>query len=272
VTFLSKVGRDDFGRFCLQELQHEGISTQHVQIAPTAKTGVTISLSTRSDRALVTVLGAISQLRYSDLDINALRGHRHLHMTSYFLQTRLRDSFARILQEAKRLGLTTSFDPNSDPLSSWSGDIREVIEEGTILFLNHEEAIRLTRKKQVRAALDHLAKRVHCVVIKLGAKGAIAAMDGQTVAVPAFKITPADTTGAGDSFAAGFVDAYLRQQDLRECLIEANACGAFCAMRVGGTTGQPSLAQLSRFLKRRRIELTRPWPPTPWARRSGAQP
>jgi sugar/nucleoside kinase (ribokinase family) len=272
VSFFSNVGRDEFGRFCLQELRKAGISTKHVQVAGTTKTGVTISLSTRSDRALVTVLGAISRLRYSDLDIEALRGHCHLHMTSYFLQTRLRDSFPRVLREAKMLGLTTSFDPNSDPLSSWSRDIWDVLEEATILFVNKEEALRLTRKNKVPAALDHLAERVPCVVIKLGAKGAIAAMGGQVIVVPAFKISPVDTTGAGDSFAAGFVHAYLRKKGLQQCLIEANACGALCAMQVGGTTGQPSLAQLSRFLSRNRMKATQSsFRSTSLAPRSGGQ-
>jgi len=175
------------------------------------------------------------------------------------------------LREAKRRGLTTSFDPNSDPLSFWSRDIWDVLEEATILFLNKEEAFRLTRKNNVPAVLDHLAKRVHCVVIKLGAKGAIAAMGGQAVAVPAFTISPVDTTGAGDSFAAGFVHAYLRKQDLQQCLTEANG-GALCAMQVGGTTGQPSPAQLSRFLSRNRITPTHPpFRSTPEAPRSGGQ-
>ena len=249
VSFFSKIGDDEFGRFCLQRLRHAGISTKHVYMEPTAKTGVTMSLSTHSDRALVTVLGAISQLRYADLDMEALRGHSHLHMTSYFLQKKLRGSFARVFREAKKFGLTTSFDPNSDPLSSWSSDILSVIEETTILFLNKQEAMQLTRKDRVRAALDHLAERVPCVVIKLGAQGAIATSEGRTVAVPAFKISPVDTTGAGDSFAAGFIHAYLCNWNLQQCLIWANACGALSARQVGGTTGQPDLVQLSRFLR-----------------------
>lgn len=253
VSFFSKVGDDEFGRFCLGALRNAGISTRHIRVVPGISTGVTIALSTSSDRALVTILGAISELRHGDLDLGALRGHRHLHMTSFFLQTGLRSSFPRILRQAKKLGLTTSFDPNSDPLSLWPRDIREVIKETTILFLNKDEAFQLARKNSVRDALDQLAKQVTCVVIKLGAKGAIAAADGQVVGVPGFRISPLDTTGAGDSFAAGFVHAYLCHEDLYQCLVQANACGAQSAMQVGGTAGQPDLQQLSRFLRRNGI-------------------
>jgi sugar/nucleoside kinase (ribokinase family) len=250
VSFFSRVGDDDYGRFCLAALRNAGISTENVRALPASKTGVTISLSTRSDRALVTILGAISELRLKDLDLHALQGHSHLHMTSFFLQTALRPSFPRILRQARKLGLTTSFDPNSDPLSSWGPDVWSVVEETTILFINQEEALHLTRKTNVREALTQLAKRVHCVVVKLGRRGAIAAADGQIVSVPGFQISPVDTTGAGDSFAAGFVHAFLSGRDLRGCLVEGNACGALSALQVGGTAGQPDVTALSKFLRR----------------------
>jgi sugar/nucleoside kinase (ribokinase family) len=262
VSFFSKVGDDDLGRFCLDVLQKEGISTKNVRTVPRAKTGVTISLSTRSDRALVTMLGLISDLRYADLDIEALRGHSHLHLTSYFLQTGLRPSFPRILRQARRLGLTTSFDPNSDPSASWRREIWSTIEETTILFLNREEALRLTRQSRVRPALNALAKHAPCVVIKLGSGGAIAMAGDEIVSVPAFEVVPIDTTGAGDSFAAGFVHAFLAGKDLRQCLVEGNACGALSTQKVGGTAGQPRPAQLTSFLARERKRV----PPHPTSR------
>ena len=249
VSFFSKIGDDDYGRFCLDALQKVGISTGNVAKLATSKTGVTISLSTRSDRALVTMLGAISELCYKDLDLQSLQGHSHLHMTSFFLQTALRSSFPRILRQARRLGLTTSFDPNSDPMSSWGPDVWNVVDETTILFINQEEALHLTRKKNVRQALQQLAERAPCVVVKLGPRGAIAAADGQVVAAPPFKVAPVDTTGAGDSFASGFVHAFLSGRDLHGCLIEGNACGALSTQQVGGTAGQPDLKTLEKFLR-----------------------
>lgn len=250
VSFFSRVGNDEYGRFCLDALGKAGISTENISAVPTSKTGVTISLSTRCDRAFVTVLGAISELRYKDLDLQALQGLSHLHMTSFFLQTALRRSIPRILRHARKLGLTTSFDPNSDPMSSWGPDVWEVVDETAILFINQEEALHLTRKKNVREALGQLAERAPCVVVKLGPRGAIAAADGRIVSAPPFKVFPVDTTGAGDSFAAGFVHAFLSGRDLHGCLVEGNACGALSTMQVGGTGGQPDLMTLSKFLRR----------------------
>jgi sugar/nucleoside kinase (ribokinase family) len=63
-----------------------------------------------------------------------------------------------------------------------------------------------------------------------------------------------DTTGAGDSFAAGFVHGLLTKRSLRECLLLANAVGALSATGVGGTAAQPDAPTLSVFLTSRKAE------------------
>src|SRR5215213_8194432 len=188
VTFVSKVGRDEFGDFCLAALRANGIQTRHVLRDPSEKTGITLALSTRKDRALVTYLGAISSLRYEDVRMSLLKGKGHLHLTSYFLQGGLRPSFVRILREARAKGLTTSFDPNSDPTSSWGEEIWDVLEQTDIFFLNRDEALQLTRARDTRGALKALARRVPCAVVKLGAGGAVAIKDGRIATAPGFKV------------------------------------------------------------------------------------
>jgi sugar/nucleoside kinase (ribokinase family) len=248
VTFISQVGVDDFGKFSLAALRAAGIPTNNILRNRSIKTGITISLSTRQDRALVTYPGATVSLNYGRLKMALLKGQRHLHMTSYFLQTGLRPSFPRIFREARRMGLTTSFDPNSDPENSWDGGISDVLAETDVLFLNEAEALRLTHARSVQGALKILRQRVSCAVIKLGAKGAVAIKDGEVTSAPGFKIEALDTTGAGDSFDAGFISTYLRGASLAECLRAGNACGALSTLKAGGTGGQPDGRTLKKFL------------------------
>ena len=251
VTFIAKVGSDYFGKFCLSALREAGVSTRHISRDKDLKTGVTISLSSRHDRALVTYPGAIAALGAEDVSRFRLKGHNHLHMTSYFLQTRLQVSFPQIFREARELGLTTSFDPNSDPTHSWSNSIREVFAYTDFLFVNKAEALELTRTRTVNAALKALGKEVSCAVIKLGPQGAMAikgGRGGEITSAEGFLVEPLDTTGAGDSFAAGFVSSYLRDRPMRECLDAANACGALSTLHAGGTVGQPTRQTLKRFL------------------------
>ncbi|MBA2524466.1 MAG: sugar kinase [Pyrinomonadaceae bacterium] len=248
VTFISRVGADHFGAFCAAALARKGISTNHIEISKSAKTGVTIVLSTRQDRALVTYPGAIAELGFADVPLEALENHRHLHLTSYFLQSNLRPDFARLVTEAKGRGLTVSFDPNSDPTQSWDAQIFDVIKQTDILFLNETEAKQLTSQIDLGAAIRRLGSYCPCVVIKLGSKGAAALYRGEFASVDGFAVNGVDTTGAGDSFAAGFVHVFLDGKDLRDCLTFGNACGALSTTQAGGTNGQPNLRQVQDFL------------------------
>jgi sugar/nucleoside kinase (ribokinase family) len=75
------------------------------------------------------------------------------------------------------------------------------------------------------------------------------------VHVDTFPVNVVDTTGAGDSFAAGFVHGLLTKRSLRECLLLANAAGALSATGVGGTAAQPDAPTLSAFLTSRKAEV-----------------
>lgn len=78
-----------------------------------------------------------------------------------------------------------------------------------------------------------LAKGPSVVVVKRGAHGCTVATRERSVDIPAFKVKPVDTTGAGDVFNAGFVYAYLRGKPLPECAKYGNAAGALKTLRSG---------------------------------------
>ncbi len=248
VTFVSRVGDDYFGRFCCAELRRHGIGTRHVTRDPRTRTGVTMVLSTPQDRALVTHLGTIAELAAQHVPACIWRGHKHLHLTSYFLQTALRPAFPHLLAQARADGLTTSFDPNSAPDGVWPAEIWDAIAQTDVLFLNETEAAELTGTPDAYAALELLAQTARTVVIKRGAHGAIARRGDETARAPAFSVAVKDTTGAGDSFAAGFVNALMQGQTLDVCLLYGNACGALSTQAAGGTAGQPDAATLERLL------------------------
>jgi sugar/nucleoside kinase (ribokinase family) len=254
VTFISKVGADYFGRFCVQALRGKGVGIDNVIFDSSVKTGVTIAVSTAGDRALVTFPGAIAQLRYEELPRAFLENHQHLHMTSYYLQEGLRKSFARILGEAKQSGLTTSFDPNSDPARTWGKGIRKVFLQTDVLFLNETEALQLTQEREVGQALKRLGQTAPCVVVKLGPRGAAAIQGEEISSMPGFKVEAVDTTGAGDGFAAGFISGYVEGMTVRQCLELGNACGALSTLRPGGTPSQPDQAAIRKLLKSRALQ------------------
>jgi sugar/nucleoside kinase (ribokinase family) len=249
VTFVSQVGKDSFGDFCVAALKDAGISTRYVRRKAAEKTGVTIALSNTRDRALITFPGAIASFSAKDCDTSLMRRHHHLHLTSYYLQRGLKPSFGALFRQAKAAGLTTSFDPNTDPSQKWNRSIKSVLKYADVLFVNEREATALTGCKSTREALKALGQVVPCAVVKQGPKGAVAIRNDEVVAGSGFQVETVDTTGAGDSFAAGFVSAYARRAPLADSLRVANACGALSTRKLGGTPGQPTQEELQLFLK-----------------------
>jgi len=249
VTFLSHVGQDYLGDFSLRALQQLGVSARHVTRKAGEKTGVTIALSGKRDRALVTYPGAVATFKADSINERVMSKHAHLHLTSYYLQTGLRPLFANLFRQAKAFGLTTSFDPNSDPRDKWDRNIDSVLKYTDVLFVNEREAMKLTRSNTLNDALKTLGAKVNCAIVKRGARGATAIQNEEVFNDRGFRIKAIDTTGAGDSFDAGFLSSYLRKAPLAECLQTGNACGALSAMSVGGTAGQPTQQELEEFIR-----------------------
>ena len=250
MTFVSKVGRDEFGKFCLDALEAKKVKTDNILRDGKLRTGLKVSLNFRNDKAQITYPGAIPHLYLKDISQKVFRDHDHLHISSYFLQEGLLPSFPQLFQSAKQIGMTTSLDPNCDNKNQWNSGIWKCLEYLDVLLLNEMEAINIAKAKSLNRALDLFAQKVPTVVIKLGSKGALAKSRGQVIQLPAFKVRTIDTTGAGDSFDAGFLYGHLNGFDLRKSLTLANACGAMSTLGMGGTETQTDWEEAQKFMKK----------------------
>ncbi len=246
VVFSGKVGDDLFGRFCRDEMSRSGIELDHVIVDEGTKTGITVSISSGYDRALVTCLGAIAEFAAEDVPEAAFDGASHLHVAGFFLQTRLRDGIVELFRRAHRRGLTTSLDSGHDPAGEWKSGLLDALREADLFFPNQEEIAAITGREDLEEAMRQLDPTR--VVVKLGPAGAAVLDGGSLVPVPAPAIDVVDTTGAGDSFDAGFLHAWLRKRPLKECLRYGVAAGSLSTRALGGTKAQPTLDELERLL------------------------
>lgn len=249
VAFLGKVGDDTWGRYCLDALRGRGIDASRVVRDRTLKTGVTVAITSPRDRALVSYLGSINALTSDDLPPQVFVGFHHLHVSSFFLQNRLTPGCAEVFARARRAGLTTSLDPGYDPSEGWDGRLREALEHTDVFFPNEVELSGLSRCQDVADGLRKLDNGRTRIVAKLGAGGAMVLEGGRPLHVPAFKVTTLDTTGAGDSFDAGFLHAWLRGAPVSDCLRLGAACGALSTLGLGGTARQPTLAEAEALIR-----------------------
>ena len=248
VAFIGKVGPDTWGDFCVNRMREEGIDVARVVRDPGVKTGITVSISSRRDRALVSYTGSAMELRPEEIPANFCEGFAHLHISSFFLHTRLRPSIAALLARARGMGLTTSLDPGFDPAEQWRPDVLEAARECDLFFPNEVELAAITGRPDVEAALHSLQNGRMRTVAKLGAAGSVTLDGSQALRAAAMPVAVVDTTGAGDSYNAGFLHGWLRGWPLAECMRFGAACGALCTLALGGTTNQPTEAQARAFL------------------------
>lgn len=247
--FLGKVGNDTYGHFCLDGMRSFGIDLSLITADPKLKTGITVSVSSAKDRALITYPGAMTALTEHDVTDDILRQFTHVHAASYYLQEGLRPGCARIFERATKLGLTTSLDTGYDPTETWAEDIHETLKFVDIFLPNEVELRWIGRSEDQVQALKNLTTGRTQVVAKLGSKGCIALHEGEPLHIPPFKVSPVDTTGAGDSFNAGFLHAWLNWKNLPEAMRFASACGALSTQGMGGTGCQATEAEALEFIR-----------------------
>lgn len=250
VSLVAAVGDDGFAGPLLDRLAEAGVRLDHVVRRHGQSTGLTVILSRAGDRAILTHLGTIPTLTASEV-IDAVensRGPRHVHVGSLFLQPELARDLPAVFAECRARGLTVSLDTNDDPAGRWQG-VAELLPHVDVLLPNRREALALAGAiadvSSVEEAARLLAGRGPLVVVKDGSSGALACMpDGTSATVGADACEPVDTTGAGDTFDAAFLDGWLSGMPLRDCLERAVRAGTAAVGAVGGTAGQPSTVDL----------------------------
>ena len=235
VGFIGKAGNDNFGHYMIGQLEEGGVDTSHIIVDDLVKTGATIVLANPPKKALLTYMGAMTALTIDDIDWEIVQQARHLHLGCFFLQTGIRKDVWKLFAEAKKYGLTTSMDTNWDPEEKWGEDLRQALKYTDIFLPNDDEALRISQTDSVEKALDELNKTIKIVAIKQGHKGALLKTDDQVYTQGIYKVEAIETTGAGDSFNAGFLKKYLDGADWQECLKFGNACGALAVTAIGGT-------------------------------------
>jgi sugar/nucleoside kinase (ribokinase family) len=117
-----------------------------------------------------------------------------------------------------------------------------------VFLPNEVELAAISGNENRIEALQSLANGRTLTVAKLGADGCVAVLSGEIVSVPAFPIAPVDTTGAGDTFNAGFLHAWLSGVDLQDAMRFGAACGALSTLGLGGTASQPTESQADEFI------------------------
>lgn len=243
VAFIGKVGNDLFGRFMCQSLSEHGIDIHGIVMDKEEPTGISIILSTGVDRAILTSLGTIPRLEFTDIDLKIIKNTRHLHVGSYYLLKQLKPDLPKLFDHAHDYGISISLDTNYDPLKKWRDGLEQLLEKVDILLPNSTECCEIAGIPDLDQAVDYLRTKVHYLAVKLGEKGALLCIDHKKYYSDPIRVDVVDTVGAGDSFDAGFIYGYLAGWMPEHILKFATVCGSLSTRKAGGIDAQPNFRE-----------------------------
>jgi sugar/nucleoside kinase (ribokinase family) len=217
--------------------------------APTATTVVLVNET--GNRQFLHRLGASEDAFSEPLSFtpSLLENASHYHFASLYILPNLRHHGSEMLRRARAAGLTTSLDTNWDAEGEWMNALAPCLQELDILFMNEDEAFMVTGSRcPATAARVVLARGVRTAVMKLGGRGCAIYTEEQEILRPAFPVPVKDTTGAGDCFVAGFLDARQRGASWAEAGEFGNAVGALSVQKLGAVTGVISRAETEAWM------------------------
>jgi len=266
--WFGRVGDDSVGRLVAREIRAEGVDAR-VTIDDTAATGLMIKERRTSTSQNVTYYragSAGSRLSADDLDEPAIAAADVLHVTG--ITAALSESAARAVRRAadvaRDAGTLVSFDVNYRQ-ALWSTDdaatfCRDFVAVCDVVFAGEDEAamlLGLADAASAHADADAPAAAVAAAlarglaelgprqaVVKCGAAGAVAVVEGQLLTQQAVPIVAHDTVGAGDAFVAGYLAELAAGNDAATRLQTATTVGAFVCLAAGDWEGLPRRSEL----------------------------
>lgn len=244
VALLGALGKRD-SDWVVGRLTSKGVDCSAVDLDPDEPTGLTVSVSTREDRAFFSYYGAnrlLQRVLRQASTLQIAKRARHVH----FACAPDSELDAALVSNLRKARCRISIDVQSH--MSWLTRLESLnlLRNSNLFFPNEQEAEWISGEEGTHRILRSLRdKGIRGVGLKLGGKGAALLWRRRELLCDPYRVETVDTTGAGDCFDAGFIYGWLRGKSPQECLQIANICGALSTRKAGGIEGFPSLEELT---------------------------
>lgn len=249
-AFVGKVRNDELGEIFAHDLRATGVTYTTSPATAGPETARCLVLVTPdAQRTMGTYLGIAGELSGGDVDEELVSGALITYVEGYLVglpsaESALTTAVKAAHRAGRRVALTLS-----DPM--WVAAQRDAFQalttEVDILLANEHEACELTGTDNIQETLAILGRSCPVVAVTRSERGALVTNGAETIAVPAVPVpSVADTTGAGDLFAAGFLFGLARERPLADCA----RLGAVAAAHVIGHIGARPTVTLAVLAKR----------------------
>ena len=215
--FIGKVGDDELGHLFQSDQEQYGVRCNLLKGSnPSGRSMVFIS-GPNAERTFAVYLGAALELVPEDLRQEDFEGYDYFHIEGYLVQNQA--LIRRAVEMAKAAGCIISIDMASyNVVESNDAFLHDLIEKYVdIVFANETESRAFTKRTDPREALDEIARSCKIAVVKVGKDGSWVKSGDEVHFIEAWPAQPIDATGAGDTYAAGFLYAHAQGLPLKVC-------------------------------------------------------
>ncbi len=252
VALACRVGNDSFGDFVLQQASGAGVDVSLVSRGPEQTTTSVVCVNSEGERSFLYYPGSTSALSAQDLPDPLPQDCEIVFMAGAMLMSSLDgEPCAKLLEAARKQGKFTVMDTAWDFDDVWLPKIAPALPGLDLFMPSLEEAEKLSGKTDPQEIADFFFDMgVKSVIVKLGSRGAyFCPARSQRFTLPiCASVKVADTTGAGDSFCAGFLCGLAQGWDFRRSGEFAHAVGSLCVMEIGASTGIRPIPEVLEFL------------------------
>ena len=205
-------GNDFFSRYVLDVIREEGIDSSLFDIQDRSVQFVAASFSFADERGFVSYIEApYPHLTGKDISEIDTRCYLLPGIDSW-------TDLAEIDLSRGEKSFLVYMDCQHTAMTLETPGLIDALRKVDVFAPNRTEALHLTGESDIRRALARLAEFIPLVLIKQGAEGVLAQKGEEIIEVPAIRVKVVDTTGAGDSFNAGFLFGHLSGASLETCL------------------------------------------------------
>ena len=263
--FIGSVGKDPFGVFLTNVLKKNSVLTDYLQPVNTFTTLAFVSLAENGERDFVFNRGADAHLKYDEkLSLKFTENIVHFGAATAFLGNDLENTYSKYLSDASKNNAFISFDPNFR-IDLWKNNEKvfinkslPFIEKADFAKFSLEEAQLISGEKEVEKVCNNLHKMgAKTITITLGSEGTFISTKTLQKKIKSIKVSPLDTTGAGDAFVGCFLKQLSELKNpkkqledffiLTKMIKRANVAGAITTTNYGAIAALPTQEQINTY-------------------------
>ena len=216
-SFIGKIGEDELGLLYKSEQEQYGVKTTLLKSTHSSGRSMVFVSGGNAERTFAVYLGAALDLVPEDLKPEYFEGYDYFHIEGYLVQNQA--LIRRAVELAHAAGCIISIDMASyNVVESNNAFLHDIVDRYVdIVFSNETESRAFTKMSDPREALDEIARHCKIAVVKVGKDGSWVKSGDEVHYIPVWPADTIDATGAGDTYAAGFLYAHSLGMPLEVC-------------------------------------------------------